>query len=555
MDAKTTTSLPWWTWVIPFVLFHVGTQGSLHFQVAPGTALWYWPIPLGIVLVHWWGSRVLFGQYVNATLSATLWDLPWQWSPLYALPETLVVFLSWWLFTRRAKGQCWLPNLSQTGLFVVLGVLIPISIGGFQVQGQLVLLGNLEPDQFWVLFGSGWIADILAAIAVTTPILLFFTPVVERLGWSLTSGAKHSPLFPEDRQALKHKGEIAFLFLLVLALSVRVHLEEFWFVYGVVAIWAALRFGISWAVLISSWIVILTLLVPVSVAGPDGVRFAEQSTLIKVHTGLAVMYFAALLTGRTVSDWLTEMAYRKQAETAREQLIVELEAKNAELERFTYTVSHDLKSPLVTIRGFLGYLQQDAAEGDLNRLEQDVEQIRKASEKMQQLLDELLQLSRIGRIINPSESVSLTQLAQDARDLVATQIKLRGIHVEIAPAMPVVYGDRVRLLEVFENLLNNAIRYMGDQPKPHIELGSQGEDGEAVCYVRDNGMGIDVKYHEKIFGLFERLDASGQGTGIGLALVKRIVEVHGGRIWVDSEGVGKGSTFYFTLPKNGSPLA
>ena len=133
--------------------------------------------------------------------------------------------------------------------------------------------------------------------------------------------------------------------------------------------------------------------------------------------------------------------------------------------------------------------------------------------------------------------------------MVAGQIAERGVDVAEASEMPVVHGDRVRLVEVFQNLIDNAVQFIGDQERPRVEIGATKQHGEILCSVRDNGIGIDSHYHEKVFGLFERLDASSEGTGIGLALVKRIVEVHGGRIWVESEGGGRGSTFWFTLPE------
>jgi PAS domain S-box-containing protein len=232
----------------------------------------------------------------------------------------------------------------------------------------------------------------------------------------------------------------------------------------------------------------------------------------------------------------------------RQSLIAELESKNAELERFTYTVSHDLKSPLFTIRGFLGYLEQDALAGKHERVKSDMQRITDATEKMQMLLNDLLELSRVGRLKNESVSISFGELAQDAAELVQGQIMEKGVAVHIGDDLPTVFGDRQRLLEVLQNLIDNACKFMGNQKEPRIEIGQDGmEDGKPVLFVRDNGIGIAPEHYERVFGLFNKLDAKSDGTGIGLALVKRIVEVHGGRIWVQSEA-GSGSTFYFTLP-------
>ncbi|MGZ9222575.1 MAG: PAS domain S-box protein, partial [Anaerolineales bacterium] len=232
----------------------------------------------------------------------------------------------------------------------------------------------------------------------------------------------------------------------------------------------------------------------------------------------------------------------------------ELEDSNAELTQFTYTVSHDLKSPLVTINGFLGYLEQDALSGNLERLKKDSQRIREATNKMHALLTELLELSRVGRMMNEPEYIPFLDLVNDALDIVHGQLESQRVTVRILPPLgtqpnlPIVHGDRQRLTEVLQNLIDNATKYMGDQPHPMIEIGQSAEgNGNAIFFVKDNGMGIAPEYHERIFGLFNKLDSKSEGTGIGLALVKRIVEVHGGKIWVQSE-VGKGSTFYFTLP-------
>lgn len=242
-----------------------------------------------------------------------------------------------------------------------------------------------------------------------------------------------------------------------------------------------------------------------------------------------------------------DITQQKQAAADREALITELEHKNAELERFTYTVSHDLKSPLITIGGFLGFLERDVRTGNSERLQSDITRIRDATQKMHLLLDDLLKLSRIGRIANPPETIPFSMLVQEALIIVAGQLQKHGVAVEVAADLPLVVGDRIRLVEVLQNLLDNAAKFMGNQPAPHIQIGVRNAADTPIFYVADNGIGVDPHYHQKIFGLFERLETTSEGTGIGLALVKRIIEVHGGHIWIESEGEGKGSMICFTL--------
>ncbi len=234
--------------------------------------------------------------------------------------------------------------------------------------------------------------------------------------------------------------------------------------------------------------------------------------------------------------------------TARKNLISQLEANNAELERFTYTVSHDLRNPLVTIKGFLGMLEKDLRENREDRIQSDFQRIGGAAEKMGELLSDLLELSRIGRIINPPEEVDLVKLAHEAIETLDAHIRSTNVKVIISPDLPVIFGDHVRLREVLENLIDNAAKYTESQPDPVVEIGARIQNGEQIIFVKDNGIGIEPKYQTRIFSLFEKLNPTSEGTGIGLALIKRIIETHGGRIWVESEGLGKGSTFCFTIP-------
>jgi len=246
---------------------------------------------------------------------------------------------------------------------------------------------------------------------------------------------------------------------------------------------------------------------------------------------------------------VVDITERRLAEEERKVLIADLGRKNAELERFTYTVSHDLKSPLITIKGFLGMLKQDALSGERERMEQDIHYIADAADNMSSLLSDLLELSRIGRIVKPSENIALGPMIDDALTSVAGSIAETGTRVHVASDLPTVYADRTRIRELFENLIGNAVKFMGDQREPCLEIGVRKESEEVIVFVRDNGIGIDPAYQEKVFGLFERLNPNIEGTGIGLSIVKRVVELHGGRIWVESEGAGKGTTFCLTLPK------
>jgi len=234
--------------------------------------------------------------------------------------------------------------------------------------------------------------------------------------------------------------------------------------------------------------------------------------------------------------------------TERKKIEVELQKKNIEMEQFIYTVSHDLRSPLVTVKTFLGYLESDLSGTRGDRVAQDLQFIHGAADKMKLLLDELLEISRVDHIGNPHVRVSFNEVVAGALATLAGDISSRKVEVVLSDSDLMLFGDVPRLSQIWQNLIENAIKYGSDDDQPCIELGVEGEGVETVFYVRDNGMGIEPQYVARIFNIFEKLDASSPGAGMGLAMVRRIVQKFGGRVWVESEGSGKGACFYFTLP-------
>ncbi len=271
----------------------------------------------------------------------------------------------------------------------------------------------------------------------------------------------------------------------------------------------------------------------------------EIGDLGRLHDAMRDQMEAA---GAAIATVTTELAQRDQALRASQEALV---AANKELEAFSYSVSHDLRAPLRHISGFVQLLQAKTKDKLDAATYRYIEVISAAGKKMGDLIDDLLSFSRTSRAQMREEKVSLGQLVQECRRELETEMHGRTIEWTVGE-LPEVNADRALLHQVLANLLGNAVKYTRPRPVARIEVAARRENNEVIVSVRDNGAGFDMKYIDKLFGVFQRLhaDTEFEGTGIGLANVRRIISRHGGRTWAEGE-VDKGATFYFSLPVAG----
>ncbi len=228
--------------------------------------------------------------------------------------------------------------------------------------------------------------------------------------------------------------------------------------------------------------------------------------------------------------------------------IIQLEAANSELESFSYSVSHDLRAPLRAVSGYTHileetYLQNVDEEGKIV-----FSTIQRNVRKMSQLIDDLLDFARLGRKTVPKNKIEMDPLVKKVVDDLGSDTRRKANFI-INP-LCIAHGDQALLTQVWINLISNALKYSRNVPEPRIEIGSLQADEETVFFIKDNGVGFDIKYVEKLFGVFQRLHSEREfeGTGIGLAIIKRIISKHGGKVWAEGK-LNEGATFYFSLPK------
>ena len=286
--------------------------------------------------------------------------------------------------------------------------------------------------------------------------------------------------------------------------------------------------------------------------GADGKfrTFLTRGQPLKDGDGKVVQWFG---TNTDVEALKEAEEQVRQLNTVLEQRVVErtaeLEAANKELEAFSYSVSHDLRAPLRAVNGFAGIVLEDYGAQLPEDGRRQLDRICKGAQRMGALIDDLLAFSRLSRQSMNWQTVNTQQLVQEALADLSAQREGRRFDLRVT-ALPSCEGDPALLKQVWLNLLSNAIKYTGGRDPAIVEIGCTGENGARVYFVRDNGAGFDMQYAKKLFGVFQRLHRTEEfeGTGVGLAIIQRIIHRHGGRVWAEA-AEGRGATFFFTLAR------
>lgn len=536
--------LPWWTWVLPLLILHGASELSAWSRVSLGTSLFYFTSPLALVMIHWWGLRVLPAVFINVVISNGLFGLAnLIHFPLYAIPETTFVFLSWLFFVRWGKGKCWLPNIYHASLFLVTGLSVPLVIYKFIQAYVFQYTGTVPENMFWPMLVSISLSDFILIFAIAFPAFYFFSgPMLRaRLTWFTEAIPDRVTPLMNKLASTWFRVEIIILLAGVLALSRTTPFSDYWFIYGILSLYAAIRFGFGIVILFNSYILILTYFLPSAIDQNFTEHMFVGEELNQIQLGMGLLYVFSTVTGRVMSD---SGGLRKRLIQNNEML----EQANRELDRFVYSVSHDLSAPLRSIMGLVNVSRLEKDDGALRLY---INNIETSVHKLENFINEILDYSRNERQAVTPEEVDVEDLCREILDNLKFQENFNKIDIDLSGINSrIVFTDKMRLKMILNNLLSNAVKFQQTiaEHQPSIHVRTHQTADFYFIDVEDNGEGIPVKIKDNIFDMFFRGTQRSKGSGLGLYIAKEAAEKINGKLTVESE-YGKGSVFHLELKK------
>jgi signal transduction histidine kinase len=498
---------------------------------------------MALVLIFWWGPRILIPFYLNAILSAGLWGLSkvYFW-PLYGLPETSYAFLAWYLFAIQRKGAYWLPNTKEFISFLTRVILFPLIIYKFFLESVYLLLDDHPANSFFDILLKTGLGEFISNVGLAIPVLYFFSSRMQAMGLTITQEPVPEPKFMIAKKPLIFFIEVIIILLVLLAFSFLLNFEKFWFVYCLVSLYAAIRFGFEAAILTNLYIFFITYMFPLLFHNQTELHYLNDLSLVNVYVGNSLLYVFAAITGRVISDL-------RLADETLQQKNAELELANKELDHFVYSASHDLSAPLKSIRGLVGISK---LSNDLTEKENYFAKIEGSVQRLELFIGEVLDYSRNKRLNVLTEPVHLTELFSEIFETLRYGEGFQRIKIDMSGiGVNEIQTDKMRLKIILNNLLSNAIKFQKEFQghEPVIQISSIMESDGMKIVIQDNGEGIKPEFQDRIFNMFYRASHNAKGSGLGLYIAKEAADKMGGTISVKSD-YGIGSTFILKISGN-----
>jgi len=524
--------LPWWTWVVPLPIFFIGTLISLEARISAGTALFYLPMPFALTLTYWWGPRVLPAFYLNATMCCGLWGLQnvilW---PIYGSVEVIFVFLSWFLFVRVAHGNVCLPNIKNVIYFLLMGILIPLLVYKMILEFVFLMAGDAPSDKYWNLVITTGFGDFISLFSISLPLLFVLRKVMIRRGLMLYADKIDNEL--ETNYSPLQWVELLGIGAMAYVINFYLSFVDYWFLNGILSLYIAIRFGFTVAILMNSYILIITYFIPAASQSNFSPGLFLESQMLKTQLGTGLLYVFTTITARLVSDMrLSEYQLNKQNQ--------ELNLVNSEMDRFVYSVSHDLSAPMKSI---LGLVSISRITNDETAHRKQFDLIEKSVNKLEAFVMEVLDFSRNKRTEVHKIEIDVKELCQEVFEdlkfmdgVQELEIDLNGIETTT------VVSDRVRLKIILRNIFSNAIKFRKRNQNAAIKVSTKVQENRLALLIEDNGEGIKPEIQSKIFDMFFRGNEKSSGSGLGLYIAIEAARKIDCEISVESE-FGKGSAF------------
>ncbi|HVE81374.1 MAG TPA: MASE1 domain-containing protein [Myxococcales bacterium] len=530
------------------IAYTLVSRFGLAFVVKPEGMAAFWP-PAGFMLAvmvlspkRTWPAN-LVGSFVGCTVGSIIFFHNGLLVSMgFGFFNSCESLLTSWLLLRVLGAPITMTRLSE---LIGLTVLAAILGNAVTATGGAVVVTTAFGAPYWAVWRVWWMGDALG--------MLLFTPVI--VSWATVRPEEIKP--PSPQRSL----EAALLFIaswvvtyLVFSSTVRgtSFLLPLPYVTFPFLLWAAVRFGPRGASLAALTTAFIAVWYTANGSGPFAALSESTSNkLLSAQGFLAAAVLSSLMLAVVIHE-------RKQAEealrTTNESLEVriqertkELAQSNLELEQFAYVSSHDLQEPLRAVAGTVQIFQRRYASHVDAQADELITHITEGVSRMQALINDLLAFSRVGSRSQPLVATDCSAVMKDVASNLAVAVQESGAVVTY-DGLPTVMSDPTQMTQLLQNLIGNAIKFRGGS-RPEIQVKAEKKDGDWLFSVRDNGIGIEPQYYDRIFGIFQRLHTRREypGTGIGLAICKKIVERQGGRIWVESER-GRGTCFFFTLP-------